>query len=463
MVRIFRHYVSVQNVILAAIDVAILYLAVYAGLYFRWTNFHMPSSAVTTHLPDATLFVFVIVTMMFATGLYRRHVQRDWAAILARLTVSFGLALVVLALVFYMLPFFELWRSALVLAIGLAMIGIMVVHLLFLSAIDLQALKRQILVLGAGEKAARIEVLERQDLSRGSFRCVGYLQVNSGPVRIADSRLVTGLNRLSDYVKRHDIDEIVVAIDDRRGQMPVQSLLECRLNGITITDFLSFHERETGRVNLEGLYPSWLIFSDGRDHRFATVLIKRFFDLAISAVFLAFTSPLILLTAIAIKLDSRGPLFYRQQRVGQGGAPFMLLKFRSMRDDAEIDGTPQWAGRDDPRVTRVGAFIRRTRIDEIPQIFNVIKGDMSLVGPRPERPFFVNQLRREIPYYLERHRIKPGITGWAQINYQYTATITDTTVKTEYDLYYVKNCSLFLDLIIVLQTLRVVLWPQGVR
>jgi len=185
-------------------------------------------------------------------------------------------------------------------------------------------------------------------------------------------------------------------------------------------------------------------------------------EAAIAAGLLVLLAPFLTVIAVLVKWDSNGPALYRQTRVGRAGLPFQIAKFRTMRTDAEAQGAT-FAQEDDPRVTRVGAFIRRTRIDEIPQIFNVIKGDMSLVGPRPERPFFVNQLRRKIPYYLERHRIKPGITGWAQINYQYTATITDTTVKTEYDLYYVKNCSLFLDLIIVLQTLRVVLWPQGVR
>jgi sugar transferase (PEP-CTERM system associated) len=254
-----------------------------------------------------------------------------------------------------------------------------------------------------------------------------------------------------------------VAVEDRRKEMPVNDLLHLKLSGVDIVEFSTFWEKETGRVDLDTVHPSWMIFSDGFGGTTATRAVKRGFDLLVSLSFLFLTLPVLAATALLIKLDTRGPIFYRQERVGQHGRPFMLLKFRSMVTDAERDGVPQWAGSGDARVTRVGRVIRQTRIDEIPQVFNVLIGDMSFIGPRPERPFFVQELATKIPYYAERHRVKPGITGWAQINFPYGASIEDAKQKLEYDLYYIKNHSIFLDCIILLQTARVVLFPEGVR
>jgi sugar transferase (PEP-CTERM system associated) len=259
------------------------------------------------------------------------------------------------------------------------------------------------------------------------------------------------------------VDEIVVAVEDRRKEMPVNDLLHLKLSGVEVLEFSSFWEKETGRVDLDTVHPSWMIFSDGFGGTTATRMVKRGFDLVVSATFLLLTFPVLVITAAAIKLDSRGPIFYRQERVGRHGRTFMLLKFRSMVTDAERDGVPKWAGAGDSRVTRIGHVIRQTRIDEIPQVFNVLLGDMSFIGPRPERPFFVQELAAKIPYYAERHRVKPGITGWAQINFPYGASVEDAKQKLEYDLYYIKNHSIFLDCIILLQTARVVLFPEGVR
>jgi sugar transferase (PEP-CTERM system associated) len=245
--------------------------------------------------------------------------------------------------------------------------------------------------------------------------------------------------------------------------MPVKALLDCKLEGVLVSDYSTFWESETGKVDLDALHPSWLIFSDGFVGGWMQSMFKRAFDIFASAVLLAVSLPVIVLTALVIRLTSPGPVFYRQERVGLNGKPFMLLKFRSMRVDAERDGVPRWAAVNDNRVTPVGAFIRNTRIDEIPQIFNVLKGEMSFIGPRPERPFFVEELRHAIPYYFERHRVKPGISGWAQLNYPYGASVEDAKQKFQYDLYYIKNYSLFLDFIVLVQTARVILWPQGVR
>jgi len=256
--------------------------------------------------------------------------------------------------------------------------------------------------------------------------------------------------------------EIVVAADDRRG-LPVHQLLRCKLAGIKVTDFLDFWERETRTVDLEALKPSWLFYSDGFRCGPVDEFLKRAFDIVVSLGLLTFTLPLLAATACLIKLESPGPILYRQSRVGLRGREFTMLKFRSMRTDAETDGRPRWAAQGDPRVTRVGAVIRKIRIDELVQVLNVLRGDMSFVGPRPERRYFVTELSKSIPYYDERHWVRPGITGWAQINFPYGASTEDARRKLTYDLYYVKNRSIFLDALILLQTARVIFWNQGAR
>jgi sugar transferase (PEP-CTERM system associated) len=257
--------------------------------------------------------------------------------------------------------------------------------------------------------------------------------------------------------------EIVVALDERRNTLPVKTLLACRLRGTVVTPIASFLERRTGKIDPDYLDLSWMLFSDGPAKGAWWRATKRGFDVVVSAAFLAFTLPVTLLVALAIKLEDGGPVFYTQERVGLNGRPFKILKFRSMRVDAERGGVAQWATRSDPRITRLGHFIRRTRIDEIPQVINVLRGEMSFVGPRPERPSIIAEIVRTLPSYEFRHLVKPGITGWAQISYGYGDSPAAAREKLKYDLYYVKNGGLFLDAVILLQTIRVVLFAQGSR
>jgi sugar transferase (PEP-CTERM system associated) len=267
---------------------------------------------------------------------------------------------------------------------------------------------------------------------------------------------------LQRFVRDHAVDEIIVAAAEEVGET-IWELLECRTNGVAVTDFLAFWERETGRIDLDAISASHLVYSEGFHSRPFRRNSKLALDFAVSAVGLAVTAPVIALAAIAIKLDSPGPVFYRQERVGKNGVPFEIVKLRTMTVDAEKEGTPRWATVGDVRVTRIGALLRRTRIDELPQLINVLKGEMSLVGPRPERPAFVDAFERQIPLYAIRHSVRPGLTGWAQINYRYGASLDDAKRKLEYDLFYVKNHSVVLDIAIMLQTARVVLWLQGGR
>ena len=273
----------------------------------------------------------------------------------------------------------------------------------------------------------------------------------------------SAIHNLTRFVENLGVSEVVLALEERRNALPLKDLLRIKTAGVHVNDFSSFLERETGRIDLDTVNPSWLIFSDGfSSGRAVSSVAKRIFDITASALLLVATFPVIALFALLVKIDSRGPAFFRQTRVGLYGQNFEVIKLRSMRTDAETAGA-QWATKDDPRVTRIGKFIRKVRIDELPQAWSVLKGEMSFVGPRPERPEFVANLEEQLPYYAERHMVKPGITGWAQVNYPYGASIEDSRHKLEFDLYYAKNYTPFLDLLIILQTLRVVLWHEGAR
>jgi sugar transferase (PEP-CTERM system associated) len=324
--------------------------------------------------------------------------------------------------------------------------------------------KRRVLVLGTGTRAAKVDALERELKRTGGFKVVGFIPTRDGHHFVDKARLLPDTGPLCAIARKYDVDEIVIGMRDRRGGgLPLDDVLACKLNGIDIIDLPSFFERETGHVQLQSLNPSWMIFSEGFGQSVWRDRSKRIFDIAASSALLVATAPVILLAAALIVLESGRPILYRQERVGHAGKLFNVLKFRSMRQDAEKGGKPVWAAVNDDRVTRVGRVIRKLRIDELPQIFNVLRGDMSFVGPRPERPYFVEKLESQVPYYAFRHHVKPGITGWAQIRYPYGSSVEDAIEKVQYDLYYVKNHTMFLDLVILFQTAQVVLFGKGAR
>ena len=316
-------------------------------------------------------------------------------------------------------------------------------------------------MLGAGKRAERLRELSLRPES--GFRISGFVAMDGTQQVVPNAVARDSIENLTEHVEGLGVSEVVLALEERRNALPLADLLRIKTTGVHVNDFSSFIERETGRVDLDTVNPSWLIFSDGfSSGQMVSRALKRLFDIVVSLAVLLLTAPAILVFALLVCIDSQGPAFYRQRRVGLFGEPFDVIKLRSMRTDAEANGA-QWAAKDDPRVTRIGNFIRKTRIDELPQLWTVLKGEMSFVGPRPERPEFVADLVQYLPYYAERHMVKPGITGWAQINYPYGASIEDARHKLEYDLYYAKNYSPFLDLLILLQTLRVVLWNEGAR
>jgi sugar transferase (PEP-CTERM system associated) len=463
--RIFRHYVPASFLLLGAAEALIFFLAFYAGVYLRFLG---DSAAVASNFgalwPKGLIYTAIMITCMVAVGLYDRT---SWSlegrsAMLLRVLASFLLAIFPLSVMFYLAPATLLWRGATLLVLGVSLLTIVIMRLVFINVVDQKVLRRRALVLGAGKRACHISQLEKE-LPMLGIDVGGYAHMDRDHDVIDDDRVFTKEKPLCDIVREKKIDEIILAVDDRRKSMPVHEILDCKMDGVDVLDMLSFFERETGRVKLDMVNPSWLFLSDGFRISISSSLAKRLFDVTVSILLLPVFAPLMLIVAAAIWLESggRGPVLYKQVRVGKNNTEFTIYKFRSMQVNAEADGVARWARKGDARITRVGAFIRKTRLDELPQIINILKGDMSFVGPRPERPLFVAQLQAQYPYYGERHRMRPGLTGWAQISYQYGNTPEDAYRKLEYDLYYVKNYSIFLDLLIILHTIHVVLTGKG--
>lgn len=461
MIRLFKHYVPHAVLLLGMIDFALLLAAGEIAWRARAWQIGMDAGPVVGRAFVLAGFASAVLAAMIAVGVFGNEALRSPRFAGARLLVAVSLAVIALAVVDFVLPGSTFWRSTLLYGMGLAIVLTMLNRILVGGLLGAAAFRRRVLVLGAGKRAARLRALSERPES--GFAIVGYVDMNEGSPAIASAVPRSSIEDLSRFVANLRASEVVLALEERRNALPLKDLLRVKTAGVHVNDFSSFMERETGRVDLDTLNPSWLIFSDGfSSGRMVSSAAKRAFDIAASGALLLLTFPLIALFALLVRLDSRGPAFFRQVRIGRYGEPFTLVKLRSMRADAEADGA-RWAQEADPRITRVGRFIRKVRIDELPQLWTVLTGRMSFVGPRPEVPRFVEDLEERLPYYAERHMVKPGITGWAQINLPYGASMEDARRKLEYDLYYAKNYTPFLDLLILLQTLRVILWPEGAR
>ncbi len=462
MVRVFRHYIPTAFVLLGVIEALILVLSVYLGGALRFWGSDAAISYDGILFAKSLLFSGVMLSAMTFMGLYQRHMREGVEGVLLRVAAGLVLGLLLLSIVFYLFPSATLGRGELALSSIIALACIIAVRFLFVRYLDDDTGNRRILVLGVGSRAMAINNLLRRKTDQRGFTIVGYVKFPGERVMVEQSIIQHDVTLL-ELSAKHQIDEIVVAIEDRRKSFPMHEIVDCRMSGVDVVDLLTFFERQTGKVMIDILNPSWLVFSDGFKYGAMRVYSKRVFDIIASLLLLLLSLPAIVVTVIAILLEDRGPILYRQVRVGENWKLFQVLKFRSMRVDAEGDGKAQWAVKNDNRITKVGGIIRKLRIDELPQIVNVLRGDMSFVGPRPERPVFVEQLSESIDYYSERHRVKPGITGWAQICYPYGDSEKDAYEKLQFDLYYVKNYSLFLDLIILFQTAGAVLWGKGGR
>lgn len=412
---------------------------------------------------SALATVFCLASF-YLHDLYDFLVMHNRRELVLRLVQALGLAWVAMALLFYVVPQLMIGRGVSLISVPLMLVLMVVWRISIHWLMGHPQIGERVLIVGAEQMAIETAraALEQRD---AGVRIVGF--TSNDPSKMGKSLVnprVIGLSSdIAEIVKRENVDRIVVSMGERRGQFPSEELLQLSLGGrVHIEECPSFYERLTGRVNLDMLRPSWLIFSGrGKQTRFSAV-VRIVLHRLVALVGLIFSLPVMLVTIVFIKLESKGPVFYKQERVGKGGQTFMVLKFRSMRTDAEKDG-PRWATTDDERITQVGRFIRKVRIDELPQFWNILRGDMNFVGPRPERPHFVSQLAKEIPYYEQRHLIAPGLTGWAQIKYPYGASIEDARRKLEFDLYYIKNQSLLMDAMILFETVKTVLLSRGGR
>jgi sugar transferase (PEP-CTERM system associated) len=461
MIRLFKHYIPHAVLLLGLLDLGLLIMASELAWQLRAHQIAMDLGAFSDRgiaLLGTSLLIWLA---MIAVGVYGPNALRSLRFAGARVLVAISLGIIALAVIDFIFPSDMLWRSTLIYTMGLAILVLVADRLLLNSFLGSSAFRRRVMVLGAGDRAQRLRALGEKPET--GFAIVAYIAMSDDARVVEEAIPRSAIHDLGRFVENLGVSEVVLALQERRNALPLKDLLRIKTKGVHVNDFSSFIERETGRVDLDTINPSWLIFSDGfSSSRMFSSAVKRIFDICASLILLLVTLPVIVLFAALVKLDSKGPAFFRQKRVGLYGEPFTLIKLRSMRTDAEKDGA-KWAEENDPRITRLGRFIRKVRIDELPQTWSVLKGEMSFVGPRPEVPSFVDSLEEEIPFYGERHMVKPGITGWAQINYPYGASVEDSRCKLEYDLYYAKNYTPFLDFVILLQTLRVILWPEGAR
>ncbi len=409
------------------------------------------------------VFALTMIVLNAWLGIYRRDHERTRNETRARAVLSLYLAIPLAYAVFALLSVAEVDRGFLLLSGLGALFATLTHHVYSAHSRKGSMLSHRVLVFGVGEESQAVSgVLRKHD---PDIQIVGfYPSANETEFAVPQQSVLPRDVSLSDTAHNFKVDEIIVAVRERRGGvLPLRELLDCKLSGVRVLDLASYFERALGQIRLDSLRVGWLVFGEGFRQGWRRTSVKRLSDVVLAIIMLLLALPIMLLTALMIVLENGFPIFYRQERVGLDGRLFKVIKFRSMRTDAESDGKPRWASADDDRVTRVGRFIRKVRIDELPQLYNVLVGDMSLVGPRPERPYFVDKLTRDIPFYAVRHSVKPGVTGWAQVCYPYGATVDDSIQKLQYDLFYVKNHTLFLDILILFQTVGVVLTGKGAR
>ncbi len=461
MVFLFNHRIPAAVLLQVALEAALFSLAIMAAVQLNGSSLvENPSNIFLPALIFAGLMVFINVGL----GFYRQDLALDAVRFIARKTFALIIGLPVAYVAFYLVPQSNLFQNALASGLPLAIAGLVVVRIFIFSSVRADFFCHRILIVGTGRDAFAVEAALNQSKAAGIVVVAFYPLSRSENTMVAAERIISSDRSLADEAVKLRINEVVVATREQRGgTLPLRHLVDCRLQGIRVTCLPSFFERFRGEIPIDSLKAGWLIYSDGFSQGWCRSFVKRAFDLIASSLLLLVAAPIMLATVAAILIESGGPVIYRQERVGRGGKSFWLLKFRSMAADAERDGIPRWASTGDSRVSLVGQFIRRTHIDELPQIFNVLQGNMSFVGPRPERSFFVKQLTEQIPFYCARLSVKPGITGWAQVRFSYGSSVEDATKKLQYDLYYVKNHTLLLDLVILLETVRVVLSGEGSR
>ena len=460
MIRIFNHYVHRATIGSILFDLCLLLFVIVGVVSYLAGSLEQALPLAGTHVASLAACLLVINS---ASGLYETGSSETISQSCARAFFVLLVALPLTYTIFSLLPTSFASRQALQWSAMAGVAAVILRRVYVAHSAKVSRDQTRILVFGTGAAAQVVgKTLTSAD---PNAHIVGFVPgPNEKNPAVDADKLLDFDGSLNDTARRLGVDEIVVALTERRaGSMPMRQLLDCKLSGIKVYDINTHFEKTLGQIRIDYVNAGWLIFGDGFNQGALRTFIKRVFDIVCALALIVVTVPLMLITALLIALESRGPVLYRQERTGLNGRPFKVIKFRSMRANAEEDGKPRWASENDSRVTRIGQIIRRVRIDELPQLFNVLKGDMSLVGPRPERPYFVEQLTQEIPFFAVRHSVKPGITGWAQVRFQYGSTIEDSQEKLQYDLYYVKNHTLFLDMVVLFETVGVVLTGKGAR
>ena len=465
MIKLFGQYFSARKAVFIAGEGILIFCAAALASYLIMREETTFRFMMEDNWWKIILVAVVAQISLYFNDLYEIQPGGDIIDLATRLTQAIGITSIVLAVIYYLWPDAMIGRWIFFSSLLFLILFLVSWRFLYTLVIHKRLFAEKALIVGDGDLAADIcaELENRSEISYDVRFAVGpggghisCARLNGIPVRY-------GFDNLWDLAEAEQVSNIIVAFDQKRGIMPYKELLHCKVSGINIIDGESFYERITGKLLVDRINPSWLIFSDGFVKSPVTKFLKRIAGFFSAVVMLIIFSPILLLVALAIKLETSGPVIFSQERVGEDGKIFKIYKFRSMKADAEKETGPVWAGRDDPRITKVGRIIRKLRIDELPQLWNVLKGDMSFVGPRPERPFFVERLKKIVPYYNERFSVKPGVTGWAQVKYEYGDSDEDAKKKLEYDLYYIKNMSLFMDLLVIFHTVKIVLLGRGSR
>lgn len=466
MIRLFRQYFSLTSFLFTIGEGLLIYISVFLAAYFILDiDLTLTSPLFPIIWLKILLITLIAQISLYFNDLYSKKITNNYIDLFTRIIQSIGITSIVLAIIYFIFPQAMIGRGIFFISLIFLLFFLLSWRLLYAFAVRKRYFGEKAIILGIGELAQDIvhELDIKKDIGYYISSIISKNKDTETKKNFNNIPVHYGFDSICDIAKAEDSKNVIVALDEKRGVLPTQELLKCKVNGINIIDGDMFYERITGKLLVEKIYPSMLIFSDGFVKSKTSRLIKRIIGLSLASIGLIILFPFMILVAVAIKLDSRGPALYIQERVGENEETFKMYKFRSMRADAEKISGPAWAVDDDARITRVGKLIRKLRIDELPQLLNVLKGDMSFVGPRPEREFFTRELVIKIPYYKERFSVKPGITGYAQILYPYGASEKDALEKLKYDLYYIKNMSLVLDFIVILKTIKIVLLGRGAK
>jgi len=465
MLRILQQYYPIRNVFFILGEGFAIYFAVLIATWLHNSNIASYHFVISR---KALLITMVCIVSLYFNDLYNLKITNNFKELTIRLLQSLGISSIILSAVYFIYPGTIIGERAYIVSIIIAVLLIFVWRIAYYFILENGIFNQKIALMGSGDLAKNIynEIYDTRDCGYEIKLLISENSPNQEPNEnntVPTIRLNDGSNLFKKETSNLNIKKIIVALKEKRNCFPLKALLDCRVGGIDVIDGNSFYEMLTGKLSVEQINPGWLIYSEGFRHSHLKRLLKRTIDIIISFAMILLLLPLIVFLAIIIKMGSKGPTIFSQERVGEKRKPYQMYKFRSMIDDAERQSGPKWAEDDDPRTTSIGKFIRKWRLDEIPQLWNVLKGDMSFVGPRPEREYFVKKLEKRVPYYSKRFTVKPGLTGWAQVSYGYGSSVGDATEKLKYELFYIKNMSIFMDLVITLRTIKTVLFGKGAR